>query len=331
MRFPFPVLVCDVGGTNLRVALCRAPGDPPEIVLKDRTAAFAGLDAALAAAAKAGGVAPRSVLVCAAGPVDGARVRLTNADWAIEGADIARRLGLEQGLLLNDFEAQAVALPHLTDAMTRGICPGVARPEAPRLVLGPGTGLGAAALLRAGGRWVVATTEAGHADFGPSCAAEEVFWPHLERVDGRVTFESILSGPGLARLHAALRASRGLGPAAADAAAVEAAARAGEPVAVATIRLFWRLVARCAGDLALIFLARGGVTLAGGVLPRLVDWLDAADFRRAFTAKAPMQALLVDTPVRLIVNSDAALAGMAALAAAPGAYAIDYEARVWRP
>lgn len=138
-------------------------------------------------------------------------------------------------------------------------------------------------------------------------------------------------GRRLARLHAALRASRGLDLTAVDAAGVEAAARAGDAIAVETIRLFWRLAARCAGDLALIFLARGGVTLAGGVLPRLVDWLDAEEFRRAFTAKAPMQALLANVPVRLIVKSDAALAGMAALAAAPDAYAIDYAARAWRP
>lgn len=331
MRFPFPVLVCDVGGTNLRVAQCKSPGDPPEIVLKERTAVHASLDAALAAIVRTGGLAPRSALACAAGPVEGAKVRLTNADWAIDGPEIARRLGLDQGLLLNDFEAQAIALPYLTPSMTRDICPGMVRPDAPRLVLGPGTGLGAAALLRADGRWVVATTEAGHADFGPSSAEEESVWRRLERVDGRVTFESVLSGPGLARLYAALRAARGLGPAKADAAAVEAAARENDAVAVETIRLFWRLAARCAGDLALIFLARGGVTLAGGVLPRLVDWLDEADFRRSFAAKAPMQALLANVPVRLIVNSDAALTGMAALAAEPGAYAIDYAARAWRP
>lgn len=331
MRFPFPVLVCDVGGTNLRVAQCKSPGDPPEIVLKERTAVHASLDAALAAIVRTGGLAPRSVLACAAGPVEGTKVRLTNADWAIDGPEIARRLGLDQGLLLNDFEAQAVALPHLTPSVTRDICPGTARPDAPRLVLGPGTGLGAAALLRADGRWVVATTEAGHADFGPSSGEEESVWRRLERVAGRVTFESVLSGPGLARLHAALRAARGLAPANVDAAAIEAAARKGDAVAVGTIRLFWRLAARCAGDLALIFLARGGVTLAGGVLPRLVDWLDEADFRRAFAAKAPMQALLADMPVRLIVNSDAALTGMTALAAEPDAYAIDYAARAWRP
>jgi len=331
LRFPFPALVCDVGGTNLRVAITRAPGDFPHVILKEPTSVHRGLDAALAAAAKAAGATPRSVLVCAAGPIEGTSVRLTNADWAVDGPEIARRLGLEQGLLLNDFEAQAVALPHAPPQMSRMIGGGTARPGAPMLVLGPGTGLGAAALLSADGRWVVATTEAGHADFGPAGSAEEAVWPHLERVDGRVTFESVLSGPGLARLHAALRAARGLGPTHADAAQVQSVARAGDAVAAESIRWFWRLVARCAGDLALVFLARGGVALSGGVLPRLVDWLDPEDFRGAFTAKAPMQALLADIPVRLILDPDVALSGMSALAAAPDKYAIDYAARAWLP
>lgn len=330
LRFPFPLLVCDVGGTNLRVAVARAPGETPRLVLKTPTSAHAGLPAALAAAAKAADVAARSVVVCAAGPVEGTKVRLTNADWTIDGRNVAEKLGLEQGLLLNDFEAQAISLPHLAAGMTRDVTPGVARPGAPMLALGPGTGLGAGALIPADGRWAVATTEAGHMDFGPADAEEETFWPHLERVEGRVTFESVLSGPGLARLDAALRAARDLPLSNADPAAVEAAARAGDPVATEVIRRFWRLVARCAGDLALAFLARGGVTLAGGVLPRLVDWLDEKDFRRAFMAKAPMQGLLADIPVRLIVHDDAALSGMAALASAPEAYAIDYRARAWR-
>jgi len=324
-------MVCDVGGTNLRLAICRAPGDAPEIVLKTPTSAHRGLDAALAAAAGTAGARPRSVLVCAAGPVDGARVRLTNADWTIDGPDLAGKLGLEQGLLLNDFEAQAVALPHLTRAMTREICSAAPQPGAPMLALGPGTGLGAAALLKAGGRWVVAASEAGHADFGPAEAADETFWPHLERVCGRVTFESVLSGPGLARLYAALRAADGRALDGADAAQVQAAARAGDRIAIETIRRFWRLVARCAGDLALIFLARGGVTLSGGVLPRLTDWLDEEEFRRVFVAKQPMQGLLAQAPVRLVVHADAALFGMAGLAAAPETYALDYAARGWRP
>ena len=146
-----------------------------------------------------------------------------------------------------------------------------------------------------------------------------------------MTFESVLSGPGLARIYAALRVARGREPDGLDAAGVQAAAHAGDAVAIEATGWFWRLIARCAGDLALVFLARGGVTLAGGVLPRLLDWLDGPAFHAAFTAKAPMRALLADIPVRLIVESDAVLDGMAALAAVPDSYAIDYATRAWRP
>jgi glucokinase len=145
-----------------------------------------------------------------------------------------------------------------------------------------------------------------------------------------VTFESVLSGPGLARLYAALRTARGLHILPRAAPEIETAAKGGEDAATETLRLFWRLAARCAGDLALAFLARGGVTLGGGVLPRLVDWLDVQDFRQAFESKAPMTDLARSMPVRLLMEPDAALAGLAALGAKPETYAIDYASRAWR-
>ena len=99
--------------------------------------------------------------------------------------------------------------------------------------------------------------------------------------------------------------------------------------AAASIRLYWRIVARFAGDMAVTFVATGGVTLAGGVLPRVVDFLDEAAFRAAFEAKAPVDGLAKRIPTRLITRSDAVLVGMAAIAAAPGRYAIDYGSRAW--
>lgn len=331
LRFPHPILVCDVGGTNVRFAACAAPGDRLRPVTAGRTESFAGLGDAASAALRGDGLAVRSLIVCAAGPVEGARVHLTNARWTIDGPTLAEELGLAQGLLLNDFEAQAVALPHIPDEATRTLNPGAAQPDGTRLVLGPGTGLGAAGLFHVGGKWLPATSEAGHVSLGPAQADEEAIWPHLERVEGRVTFESVLSGPGLARLYAAVRAARGLGPNRLAENEIAPAARAGDATAEETMRLFWRLAARCAGDLALIFMARGGVTLAGGVLPRLVDWFDVEAFRSAFTDKAPMAALAADMPVRLLTARDTVLTGLAALAAAPETYALDYARRAWRP
>ena len=330
MDFPHPLLVCDVGGTNVRVGVAERPGGAVQRIGNAPPASHSSFLATIKVMQERAKVRARSLLISAAGPIEGSSVRMTNADWTIDGRQIADALGLDQGLLLNDFEAQAVALPHLPDDWTKPIGEGRAVGNAPQLVLGPGTGLGAAALLRAGGAWLPVTTEAGHMSFGPSDPLEESLWPHLERVQGRVTFESVLSGPGLVRLYAALRSTRGLQALPRAAPEIEAAAKGGEDAANETLRLFWRLAARCAGDLALAFLARGGVTLGGGVLPRLIDWLDVQDFRRAFEAKAPMSDLARAMPVRLLMEPDAALAGLAALGAQPQAYAIDYAARAWR-
>jgi glucokinase len=330
--FFYPLLVCDIGGTNLRVARVEERGGSLRQVLNAPIASQTSLAGAIETVQAREKIPARSLVVCAAGPLDGARVKLTNADWIIDGPQLAASLGLDQGLLLNDFEAQAIALPHLPGGSTRAIG-AVSKPDetATHLVLGPGTGLGAAALLRAKDAWLPVATEAGHASFGPSDAAEERIWPHLERVAGRVTFESVLSGPGLKRLYAAVRAANGLEPLARAAPDIVEAARAGEAAAIETLKLFWRLTARCAGDLALVFLARGGVTLAGGILPRLVDWLDEDDFRRAFAAKPPMAALLAAIPVRLLTEPGAVLTGLAALAADPDSCALDYRRRLWRP
>ena len=155
-------------------------------------------------------------------------------------------------------------------------------------------------------------------------------WPHLERAHGRVTSESVISGAGLARVHRArLMALDGADPRL-DPTAVTAAALAdpkGE--AAASLRLYWRIVARFAGDMAVTFVATGGVTLAGGVLPRVVDFLDDAAFRQAFEAKAPVDGLARGIPTRLVTQEEAVLVGMAAIAAEPARYAIEYAARRW--
>jgi glucokinase len=198
------------------------------------------------------------------------------------------------------------------------------------VILGPGTGLGIGALVEAAGRHTPLASEACHIDFGPVGDEESALWPHLERVYGRVTTESVLAGPGLARVHAARVAALGGPKSTLDAPAVVAAAladRSGEEAA--SLRLYWRIVARFAGDMGVAFVATGGVTLAGGVLPRIVDFLDDAAFRRAFEAKAPVDALARRIPTRLVVRADAVLVGMAAIAAAPQRYAIDYAARAW--
>jgi glucokinase len=328
--FPFPVLVCDTGGTNVRFALQPEPGAPLGPVVHLITDDYPGLPEAIEAAAPKLGARPRSAIACGAGPVVGRTLKLTNAPWVMDGSETARRAGLSQGLLLNDFEAQALSLPAIPEAWARRIGPLRFETEGPQVILGPGTGLGVAALLHVDGRFTPAPSEACHIDFGPVSPEEFALWPHLERAHGRITSESVISGAGLARVHRARMMAQGRADPHDEPQAVTAAALADpEGEADISLRLYWRIVARFAGDMAVTFVATGGLTLAGGVLPRVVKFLDEAAFRRAFEAKAPVDGLARRIPTRLVTRQDAVLVGMAAIASAPGRYAIDYASRAW--
>jgi glucokinase len=328
--FPFPVLVCDTGGTNVRFALSPTPGAALGAIVHLITDDYPGLPEAIEAAAPKLGARPRSMIVCGAGPVVGRQLKLTNAPWIMDGPETARRCGISQGLLLNDFEAQALSLPAIQADWTRPIGQGVFGAQGPQVILGPGTGLGIAALVEAEGRFTPVSSEACHIDFGPVTTEEFALWPHLERAHGRITSESVLNGAGLARVHRARMMGLGRPDPRVEPPEVTAAAIADPKGEVAeSVRLYWRIMARFAGDMAVTFVATGGVTLSGGVLPRVVDFLDDAGFRAAFEAKAPVDALARRIPTRLIVRSDAVLSGMAAIAAAPDRYGIDYSSRGW--
>ena len=329
MEFPYPVLVGDVGGTNVRFAVVTEPGGPLTPLAPCRTAEHPGL--AEAAASTLGQLKVQSALICAAGPAEGRRIRLTNASWVIDGQAVAERLGLSQGVLFNDFEALALSLPNVKPDWTLPVGQPLEGGAGPMLVNGPGTGLGTAVLMRVDGRWRAVASESGHSDFAPVTEEEHRYWPFVEPHLGRVTPETLVSGPGLRRLHRARLASLGLSrPEIADAEIVKRALAELEGEEATTVRAFWRLAARFAGDMAMTFVATGGVTLAGGILPRIVPLLDPVEFRTIFENKAPYDWLARRIPVRVLMASDVVLAGLAAIAADPQAYAIDFTARAWK-
>jgi glucokinase len=328
--FPFPALVCDTGGTNVRFALVGEPGARLGDIVHLHTGDYPGLAEAIEAAVPKLGARPRSAIACGAGPVVGRTLKLTNAPWVMDGPEAARRTGLSQGLLLNDFEAQALSLPTIPEVWERRIGPLRFGAEGPQVILGPGTGLGVAALVEADGRFTPVSSEACHIDFGPVTPDEFALWPHLERAHGRVTSESVISGAGLARVHRARMMTQGLPDPHVEPPAVTAAAVANpEGEEAMSLRLYWHIVARFAGDMAVTFVATGGVTLSGGVLPRVVDFLDEAAFRQAFESKAPVDGLAKRIPTRLVTREDAVLVGMAAIASAPDRYGVDYGSRAW--
>ena len=151
--FPFPALVCDTGGTNVRFALVSEAGAGLSGIVYLRTGDYPGLAEAIEGALPKLGAKPGSMIACGAGPVVGRTLKLTNATWVMDGPEAARRTGLKQGLLLNDFEAQALSLPTIPEGWELRIGPLKFGSEGPQVILGPGTGLGVAALVEADGRF----------------------------------------------------------------------------------------------------------------------------------------------------------------------------------
>jgi len=330
--FPFPVLISDIGGTNTRFGFLRDPEATFELGPHLETKGFPSFEAALAFVVPMLPVKPRSLIACVAGPVAGRRVKMTNADWTFDGEAVAAAFGLAQGLLLNDFEAQALSLPVVKSEWVQTIGRAVGQRPGPRLVMGLGTGLGTAALVSVETRHLALASEAGHMDFAPIGPEEEAIWRRTDPGPlGRVTAETILSGPGLIRLHRARCMAAGKAPPDFDESAlVDRALSEPEGDEARTLAAIWLLLARFAGDLALAFLAKGGVTFSGGVLPRILPFLNPEEFRARFEAKSPYGAIMKDIGTDIVIAENIVLHGLAAIAATPEAYAIDYSARAWR-
>jgi glucokinase len=303
-------LVADIGGSKSRFALASSSGDLEHIlVIQNDT--FADLDAAVARYLEETDAHPRAATLAVAGPVGGEEVVLTNrTNWRLRHSDFAKRFGFSQLRVLNDFEAVAWALPHLGAAHTRPLGTPVEAREGVKVVLGPGTGLGVAALLPADGRWHVIASEGGHASFGPQALDETAMFAKLREECGAISAETVLSGPGLVRLARALDPQAGRH----EPETIVASALAREPSAHAAARMFVRLLGRFAGGLALTFKALGGIYITGGVAGGLGPLLDEPQFRTAFEAHPPHESLLKTIPTLLITCQEPGLIGCAALA-----------------
>ena len=303
-------LVADIGGSKSRFALANSSGDLEHVLVIENDT-VADLDAAVARYLEETGAHPRAATLAVAGSVDGEEVVLTNrTGWRLRRGEFAERFGFSQLRVLNDFEAVAWALPHLGAAHTRPLGTPVEAREGVKVVLGPGTGLGVAALLPADGRWHVIASEGGHVSFGPQARDETAMFAKLSEECGAISAETVLSGPGLVRLARALdpRAGRH------QPETIVASALAREPSAHAAARMFVRLLGRFAGGLALTFKALGGVYITGGVACGLGPLLDEPQFRAAFEAHPPHESLLKTIPTLLITCPQPGLIGCAALA-----------------
>jgi glucokinase len=316
------IVAIDIGGTHARFAFAEVAGGRVlslGAACTLRTADHPSLESAWAAfGAAAGGKLPRAAAIAAAGPVEGDMLRLTNHTWTIRPASIREALGVERHLIVNDFGAVAHAVAQLGDEHFRHLC-GPDRPlpqEGAISILGPGTGLGAALLLRRGGGYRVVETEGGHVDFAPLDGFEDGLLAHLRLRHGRVSAERVASGPGLTVFYEALAAAEGLDPLLSDEKALWQAALAGEDrLAASALDRFCLSLGSVAGDIALAQGAQG-VAIGGGLGLRLAGRLPGSGFRRRFIAKGRFERRMDEMPVKIITYAQPGLFGAAAAFAA---------------
>lgn len=327
----FPVLIGDIGGTNARFAILLDAYAEPKEFPGVRTADFASLDAAIQAAVlDKTSVRPLSALLAVAGPVDGDEIALTNHGWVVRPRALFGTLGLDEVVVLNDFEAQALGVVALGPEHMDRIGGGQVPEEASRIVLGPGTGLGVAGLVHARDMWIPVPGEGGHVDIGPRTPRDFSVFPHIETIEGRISAEQLLCGRGIVNLYRAVCAARGGRPRLYDPARITAAALAGDDEAAGeALDMFVTCLGRLAGDMALVFMSRGGVFLTGGIVQKILPALKDGRFRAAFEDKAPHGALLRQMPVHVVIHPLAALAGLAAYARMPARFGIETAGRSW--
>jgi glucokinase len=208
---------------------------------------------------------------------------------------------------------------------------GAPEPNAGRVVLGPGTGLGVGGLIHALDHWIPVPGEGGHMDIGPRTPRDFEVFPHIDKLEGRISGEQILCGRGLVNVYRAVARTDGKPtPLTMPAEVTGAALAKSDPVAEEALELFVTCLGRTAGDLALVFMGRGGVFLTGGIAQKIVPALKEGNFRAAFEDKAPHSALMREMPVYVITHPLAALLGLAAYARTPSLFGVQTAGRHWR-
>jgi glucokinase len=311
------VLAGDIGGTNTRLAVIEEREGRLAIITRlSRPSREVGALPPLIEELLTGQERPSRACLGIAGPVIKGRVRTTNLPWLLDQDELAGAIGIPSTTLINDFAAIGEGLPFLAAGDFTTLQQGIPEPQGPIALIGAGTGLGEGLLFHEEGRYRAHPSEGGHTSFAARTPREWEVYRQLERRFGAVSWERVVSGPGLVSVYHCLGGSssvqepgevseRGLG--------------ADDPAAAETLRIFAGAYGAETGNLALTVLATGGVYLAGGIAPRLIGVLREGTFMEAFRRKGELEPFLARVPVMVIMNPDAGLlgAGAAAIAIEP--------------
>ena len=312
------IVVADIGGTNARFALAEiadgavvSVGEPVTL----HTADYASFQTAWQEFERqTGKTLPTALALSFAGPVDGDVLKLTNNPWVIRRALMEEKLGVTRFTIVNDFGAIGHAVASLSDECFHHLCGphGPLPPTGVTTIVGPGTGLGVAQLLRSPTDLHVIETEGGHIDFAPLDSTEDRILDHLRRRHRRVSIERIASGQGLANIYETLASIEGRAIEARDDTTLWSAAVDGsDPIAAAALDRFFLSLGAVAGDLALAHGANA-VVIAGGLGYRMRDRFATSGFASRFVAKGRFERRMEAIPVKLIIYPQPGLYGAAA-------------------
>ncbi len=296
----------DIGGTWSRLALLGMSGNVQEG--RYSNADFPDLYQVIAQFLHAQGVSGDRIdvmVLALPGPVDGDRVALTNIDWVVDQQVLRHCYPRARVLLVNDFQAAAVGAINADDGRWLNPHAGPPVPGNPAVVTGAGTGLGLAWFADPQQETLPHATEGGHSDFAAVDEEQRGLWTWLRQRHGHVSWERILSGPGLGDVHAFL-AGRGEHPL--SAARIQELASSGDTPAGRAIELFLRIYGNWAGNLALLFRPAAGIHLCGGVTAHLADWFGTT-FLDAYLARGRMRQVAEQIPLRLVDHPDVGLSG----------------------
>jgi glucokinase len=318
------ILAGDIGGTKTVLALFSPDDGIKQPVRETRfvSGEYDSLEAIIAAFLAGTDVSPEMASFGVAGPVIGRQAKITNLPWVISADTVGETFGIPTVRLLNDLEAIATAVPHLSQDDLCTLNAG--RPDATgtKAVIAPGTGLGMSFLTWTGGRYQAHPTEGGHASFAPATPEQVELLDYLARRFGHVSYERVCSGGGIPNLYNYLRVSGGftepdwLRQALSEAVdptpiIVDAALERRAEICVGTLDMFVRILGGVVGNMALKVLATGGLYLGGGIPPRILSRLRQPDFLAAITHKGRFSELLSNIPVHVILDPQAALHGAA--------------------
>ena len=316
-----PRLLADIGGTNARFALERAPGDTGHIQVLS-CAAYPTLAHALQAylavpAVAAALITPlRHAALAIANPITGDLVRMTNHHWEFSIEALRLECGFQTLVVANDFTALARALPHLSADQKMQIGGGAPVPNTPLGLVGAGTGLGVSGLIPCKSSWTALLSEGGHVTFSPANPTEIAVLEFAWREFDHVSAERFLSGDGIELMHRALTSHKGLSPPSLEAPEISRRALAGEcTLCEQVIDMFCGMLGTVAGNLAITLGAQGGIYIGGGIVPRLGDMFARSSFRYRFEQKGRFVHYLAQVPTFVITAQYPAFLGVSAILA----------------